>query len=85
MAISILYGGIQGGIFAWLIPVLPEDWILRGIVFALISYLILSRHFVEGFAFMSSKLIPIRLSVYLSVEFLVIYITQGIIISRIML
>lgn len=85
MAISIVYGGVQGGIFAWMIPILPADWLPRGLVFAIVSYLILSRHFVEGFAFMNSKYMPTRLSVYLSIEFFFIYTLQSIIVSRIMI
>jgi hypothetical protein len=83
MLICIFYGSIQGGIFAWLLPVLPEGWLLRGIIFGAVSYLILSRHFVEGSAFMNPKYMPAKLSIYLSIEFFVIYIIQGIIISKI--
>jgi hypothetical protein len=84
LSISILYGAIQGGIFAWLMPLLPSGWFLRGLVFGVVSYLILSRHFVEGFAFMNRKYIPTKLSTYLAVEFLIAYILQGILISSIM-
>ena len=83
MLISIVYGSIQGGIFAWLLPLLPNGWVLRGIIFGVVSYLILSRHFIEGFAFMNPKYMPTNLIIYLSVEFLIIYILQGIIISKI--
>lgn len=85
MLISIAYGGIQGGIFAWMIPLLPEGWLLRGILFGAVSYIILSRHFVEGFAFMNPKYIPTNLTVYLTIEFLVIYLLQGIIISKLII
>jgi hypothetical protein len=84
MLISIVYGSIQGGILAWLLPILPEGWLIRGIIFGVISYLILSRHFIEGFAFMNPKYMPTNLTIYLSVEFLMIYILQGIIASKIM-
>lgn len=83
MMISIVYGSIQGGIFAWLLPLLPNGWVLRGVIFGLVSYLILSRHFIEGFAFMNPKYMPTNLTIYLSVEFLIIYMLQGIIISKI--
>lgn len=82
MLISIFYGSIQGGIFAWLLPLLPNDWVFRGVIFGVVSYVILSRHFVEGLAFMNNKFIPVKLSIYLSVEFFLLYLFQGIIISR---
>jgi hypothetical protein len=82
MIISIVYGSIQGGLFAWMLPLLPNGWVLRGIVFGIGSYLILSRHFIEGFVFMNPKYMPTHLTIYLSVEFFLIYIFQGIIISK---
>lgn len=82
MLISIIYGSIQGGIFVWLLPLLPNDWVFRGVIFGVVSYVILSRHFVEGLAFMNTKFIPVKLSIYLSVEFFLSYLFQGIIISR---
>ncbi|HEX3015910.1 MAG TPA: hypothetical protein VHQ46_05975 [Desulfobacteria bacterium] len=82
MFISVVYGGIQAAIFLWLMPLLPVNVMWRGIVFGLISYLILSRHFAEGFAFMNPELFPTRVSLYLAIEFLVAYELQGVIISR---
>lgn len=82
LAISLFYGAIQGVVFIWATPILPADTIARGLVFGFISYLILSRHFAEGFAFMSPKIFPTKVSVYLTFEFLVLYILQGIIISK---
>jgi hypothetical protein len=83
MLISIVYGGIQGGIFAWMLPLLPHEWVFRGIIFGAVSYLVLSRHFIEGFAFMNPKYMPTNLTIYLFVEFFIIYILQGIIVSKI--
>ena len=81
MLINAVYAGIQGVILVWLLPILPSHWILRGLVFGVASYVILSRHFTEGFAFMNPDYFPVNLSVYLSIEFLVIYVLQGILIS----
>lgn len=83
MLISVIYGGIQGGIFAWVSPLLPQGWLIRGVIFGVFSYIILSRHFVEGFAFMNPQYMPVNLSAYIAIEFLVIYILQGVIISKI--
>ena len=83
LAISLFYGAIQGIVFTWVAPILPTtSSIIRGILFGLISYLILSRHFVEGFAFMNPEVFPTKMSVYLSIEFLAIYVLQGLIISQ---
>jgi uncharacterized membrane protein (UPF0136 family) len=82
MAISLFYGAVQGIVFTWVAPILPTNSITRGILFGLISYLILSRHFVEGFAFMNPEVFPTKISSYLSIEFLVIYVLQGLIISK---
>ena len=81
MLINAVYAGIQGVILVWLLPILPSHWILRGLVFGVARYVILSRHFTEGFAFMNPDYFPVNLSVYLSIEFLVIYVLQGILIS----
>jgi hypothetical protein len=82
LAISLFYGAVQGIVFTWVAPILPTNSITRGILFGLISYLILSRHFVEGFAFMNPEVFPTKISAYLSIEFLVIYVLQGLIISK---
>jgi hypothetical protein len=81
MLINAVYAGIQGAILAWLLPILPSHWLLRGLVFGVASYVVLSRHFTEGFAFMNPDYFPVHLSLYLSIEFLVIYVLQGIFIS----
>lgn len=81
MLINAVYAGVQGVILVWLLPILPSHWLLRGLVFGAASYVILSRHFTEGFAFMNSYYFPVYLSLYLSIEFLVIYVLQGILIS----
>lgn len=81
MLINAVYAGVQGAILVWLLPILPSHWLLRGLVFGAASYIILSRHFTEGFAFMHPDYFPVHLSLYLSIEFLVIYVLQGILIS----
>lgn len=82
LAISLFYGAVQGIVFTMVTPILPTDSITRGLLFGLISYLILSRHFVEGFAFMNPEFFPTKMSVYVSIEFLAIYVLQGLIISK---
>jgi hypothetical protein len=81
MLINAVYAGIQGAILLWLLPILPSHWLLRGLVFGVASYAVLSRHFTEGFALMNPDYFPVHLSLYLSIEFLVIYVLQGILIS----
>jgi hypothetical protein len=81
MLINAVYAGVQGAILIWLLPILPSHWLLRGLVFGVASYMVLSRHFTEGFAFMNPDYFPVHLSLYLSIEFLVIYVLQGILIS----
>lgn len=82
IAISLFYGAIQGIVFTWVTPILPTNSIIRGILFGFISYMILSRHFVEGFAFMNPEVLPTKMSAYLSVEFLIMYVLQGLILSK---
>lgn len=81
MLINAVYAGVQGAILVWLLPILPSHWLLRGLVFGAVSYAVLSRHFTEGFAFMNPDYFPVHLSLYLSMEFLVIYVLQAILIS----
>ena len=81
MLINAAYAGVQGAILIWLLPILPSNWLLRGLVFGAASYVVLSRHFTEGFAFMNPDYFPVHLSLYLSMEFLVIYVLQGSLIS----
>jgi hypothetical protein len=81
MLINAAYAGVQGAILVWLLPILPSYWLLRGLVFGAASYMVLSRHFTEDFAFMNPDYFPVHLSLYLSIEFLVIYVLQGILIS----
>lgn len=83
LGISLLYGAIQGIIFVWLIPVLPSNLFFRGLIFGSMSYVVLSRHFAEGFAFMNPEFFPVKVSIYLAFEFLMIYVLQGIFISEI--
>ena len=51
------------------------------IVYLNLQKISLCRQFTEGFAFMNPDYFPVNLSVYLSIEFLVIYVLQGILIS----
>lgn len=82
MLIAVFYGAVQGVLFMWLLPVLPAGVLWRGVVFGLGSYLVLSRHFAEGFAFMSPEFMPAKVSAYLAVEFLTIYLLQGLLVSK---
>ncbi|MGE5140182.1 MAG: hypothetical protein ACM3JD_12025 [Rudaea sp.] len=85
LLINLLYGALHGVIFSLLLPFLPTGWFLRGLIFGVGIYLILSRTFAEQFAYMSADYFPRHLSVYLTAEFVVIYVLQGLLISAGML